>query len=217
MSFNHVAYRNRWLADPDNEFNNDHAVYGVEIHRMNGPRVWRVLGVHHLTPSENQGKHNIYVDVVGEDNQRYRGVDIPIKIAYTWIGRKANEANPDQPLDKPDNEPNGNVPLYAGMNTQVWIDGVLPSDTVFRLRSDLPEEKGPNGEIWNSFGHHSFYILFKLGSSLVVPPIDPPTDNGTSTEIQRIKAELTDFKMALQADHTINMNKLDKILKSIGG
>lgn len=215
--FDHVTYRNRWLANPDNEFNNDAAVFGVEIHRMNGGRVWKCLGVHHLTPDENRGKHNIYVDVVGEDNQRYSGEGMPITIGWTWMGRKADEANPNQPLDKPANEPNGNVVLNPGMNAQVWISDLGMSDRVFGLRSDLPEGKGPNGEIWNSYGHHSFYILFKLGASVATPPIELPPDNGTSTELQRLRSELTDFKMTLQADYVINMAKLDRIINSMGG
>ena len=191
--FDHVAYRNKWLVDRDNEFNNDAAQFGVEIHRMNGARVWRVLGVHHLTPSENQGRNNVYVDMMGPA--------IQASIGWTWIGRKADEPNPNQPLDKPISEPRGNVPLYKGMNAQVWIDSPHSSDRVFGLRTDLPDGKGPNGEIWNSFGHHSFYILFELAESIV-----PPVINDPSTQLQRVKSELFAIR-----------SQVDRLITSIGG
>jgi hypothetical protein len=189
MSSDHVNYRNRWLSDPTNPDNNDAAQYGVEIHRMNNPNVWRVLGVHHLTPSENQGKHNVYVDVVGPKNQA--------SIGWTWIGRKADEANPNKPLDKPTNEPNGNVDLYPGMNAQVWVDDLNMSDRVFGLRTDLPEGKGPNGEIWNSYGHHSYYILFSLMNNTI-----PPVINDDSAELQRVRKELSAIRVKI--DYLIN-------------
>ena len=191
--FDHMSYRLRWLADPDNPSNNDAGQFGVEIHRMNNGTTWRVLGVHHLTPSENQSKHNVYVDIVGSSHQA--------SIGWTWIGRKADEANPNKPLDKPNNEPNGNVDLYPSMNAQVWINDLNMSDRVFGLRTDLPEGKGPNGEIWNSYGHHSFYILFKLTETIMSPVI-----NDASTELQRVRKELSSLRA-----------QLDRLIESIGG
>ena len=74
MAF-HVTRRNEFLAQ-----NADEAAlpdlptkYGVTLLPAEvaaGQVYWRVIGVHHLTPEENQGKHAVYVDALDSAGER---------------------------------------------------------------------------------------------------------------------------------------------------
>ena len=128
-----------------------------------GQPYWQVTHVHHLTPQENQSRHNVFVDALDEKGQRYR--DPMLRIGWSWEGRRPDENAPPKPLDKPDNEPAGNVDLYWGQHLEVWIEGDgLPSDHVRNMHSQHPDELGPNGEVWNSLGHHSYHVVFQRAS-----------------------------------------------------
>lgn len=125
-----------------------------------GQQYWRVIGIHHLTPEENRGNHVVYVDVVDENGNRMPNQDL--HLAWGWEGQRADERVEPRRFDKPPEEPATNVEMYSGQN--VWIrvggDG-LPSDTVLNLHTKHADEPGPNGENWNSIGHHSYYVLFQ--------------------------------------------------------
>ena len=62
-------------------------------------------------------------------------------------------------MDKPIGEPMCNIPVYKGQTIAVWMGE--HSDVVIGLHTMHPDEFGPNGEKWNSAGHHSFYICFQ--------------------------------------------------------
>lgn len=212
--FDHVQYRNRWLSDPSNPFNNDAERYGVKIQPTGGEPAWRVLGVHHLTPEENMGKHNIYVDVLDSNNKRYPP-STGIGIGWDWEGRFDTQPAPKKPLDKPDNEPHGNVDIYRGMKIKVWISHTVQSDLVTGLSSDLPDELGPNGEIWNSVGHHSFYILFKLQEDGIIIP--PPVDPIDPEEIARLRGALTQTRAAWVRSRDLAVSNILYIDTILGG
>jgi len=148
-----------------------------QVEKMDAPesntgKYWELLVATHLEPWENLGRHNIYVTALDESGNRVR--DPNIKIGWTWEGRRDDEAAEPLALDKQDGEPPGNVPLYSpGMKATVWIeDRVNPSDRVVNLHTNHPDELGPNGEIWNSIGHHSFNLVFQRMDEI---PIDHPT------------------------------------------
>lgn len=121
---------------------------------------WRLIGVHHLTPEENRGGHGVYIDVVDEAGEPLR--DASLRVQWGWEGQREHEAAPPKALDKPINEPATNVDLYLGQRLWVEIAGDgLPSDRVTNLHSKHADEVGPDGELWNSVGHHSFYLVFQ--------------------------------------------------------
>ncbi len=125
-----------------------------------GGKYWRLVYVRHRTPEENQGKHNAYVTAMDENGQRVH--DDGLRIGWTWEGRKEDEPVEPKRLDKPDNEPAGNVDIYGGMHLAVWIMGDgLASDRAENLHTHHPDEPGPHGELWNSIGHHSFDLVFQ--------------------------------------------------------
>ncbi|MFN2202508.1 MAG: peptidoglycan DD-metalloendopeptidase family protein [Caldilineaceae bacterium] len=166
MSFQ-TAIRTRFLQRPtdlpSNELLDGVEQYGVVFRPAKvakGDRFWRVAGIHHLEPAENRGGHSVYVDAVDENGQRIE--DPNLRIRWGWEGQRADEASPPQKLDKRAPEPAGNVVLFLPQHTWVEIEGLgLSSDRVANLHTNHADEPAPGGELWNSRGHHSFYVLFQ--------------------------------------------------------
>ncbi len=129
-----------------------------------GEVYWRVIGVHHLTPDENQWNHNVYLEALDEAGQRIAAP--PAWVGWTWENRQPDEEARPQPLDKGAGEPAGNIPLGRGQKLAVWIAGLgqnaaEKSDRVTNLHSFHPDEKAADGQLLNSVGHHSFYVVFQ--------------------------------------------------------
>lgn len=139
--------------------------YNAIIERATSPvsgLYWRCVEVRHLSPDGNRGRHGVYVDAVDGAGQRVQNPYL--RIGWTWEGRQSSQLAPSRPLDKPDGETgHGMVDIYPGQRLSVWLaDGLRKSDTVSNLHSMHADELGPGGEIWNSYGHHSFYLKFQL-------------------------------------------------------
>ncbi|NJN84092.1 MAG: hypothetical protein HC802_18670 [Caldilineaceae bacterium] len=121
-----------------------------------GDTFWCCLGVHHLTPVENQARHNAFVDTLDESGARVN--DPNLRIGWTWEGRSGDQNAPPARLDKPASEPGGNVPIEKGMNLELWIQGDgLPSDHVVNMHTRHDDERGPGAKSGTRFGHHSYY------------------------------------------------------------
>ena len=163
--------------------------YGVIIQTADAPSgalYWKIISVRHLSPAENCGRHNLYLDVIDEAGQRVRNPDL--RVAYTWEGRRDQEAALPTPLDKPANEPAGNLDLYQGQIITAWLQGDdLPSDRVVGVHTAHPDEPAEQGNQGNMRFHHSFHVLFQRTVQDVVqagpdgttngnqPPAPPPT------------------------------------------
>lgn len=145
---------------PDTQLvrNNQADGYGVKIDEWDPAeqRPVRIAKmVRHLSPAENAGKRNVYIDVVDQNGQRDRNPKL--KVEWTWEGRKPWEAAPPVALDKPASEPMANIPLNAGQKLRVWITGDgIPCDEVYNISSDHPDEGNGNTRF-----HHSFHVTFK--------------------------------------------------------
>jgi hypothetical protein len=157
-----------------------------------GQLYWRAIGVRHLEPAENTGKHNLYAELLDEEGKRVR--DANVQLARGWEGQRPDEKSPLVRFDKGENEPATNVPIDRNQKLWVAVASDLPSDRVENLHTKHADEPGPNGELWNSIGHHSFYVVFQrtrsAGSTppIVVPPLTepaepPPVSTGSSTNI----------------------------------
>ena len=153
------------------------AAYAVRLQPAQvtpGAPYWRLIGIHHLTPDENRARHSVYVDVVDEAGARLN--DPGLRLRWGWEGQRPDEAAPPRPFDKPPSEPATNIDIYPQQQTWVEIEGDgLPSDRVANLHSKHPDETGPNGELWNSIGHHSYYVVFQR-SRAVESPVEPPSE-----------------------------------------
>ncbi|MEZ4673992.1 MAG: N-acetylmuramidase domain-containing protein [Caldilineaceae bacterium] len=167
MSFQHTTYNSTFLNQmrsvgephlPDPKF-------GVRMQPVAvaaGTPYWRIIGVHHLTPEENGSRHNAFVEVLDEQGNRVRNPNV--KIGWTWEGR--SEPDLTSPLDKRDEEPAGDVPIEKGMRLALWLTGDgMPSDRVANLHYEHDDEKTADGQTWNSFGHHSFYVVFQRATA----------------------------------------------------
>lgn len=137
--------------------------YGVSI--VSDPnRLWRVLGIHHLTPEENQGNHNVFIEMLCKqgDREGFRAIH------WTWEGRRENQPAP--PIfagQKPHNEL-VDLPLNLGMKLTVWTQG---GEVAQGFSSNHPDE----GE-GNKIGHHSFFVCFQeVGDDEPGPDPEPPT------------------------------------------
>jgi len=165
MSFDHKRYNAIFRATmvrpiPD-------AKYGVGVVALRGtiPH-WRCIGVHHLTGTENRGKHNCYLDCLDEDGKRFASGRFSLAAEGEDIHREFG-------VDKPGNEPANNFPMWRGGRYSVsMVDPELPSEVVTGLHSGHPDE-----DSGNTLFHHSFYVVFQRVAGLVVPdplPIGEP-------------------------------------------
>lgn len=177
--FDFQALNRKYLAQPAN----DAANYGASIVKAPAGDAWRCIGIYHLKPSENNRRHNVFVEVLDEQGNRTRLLPA---IKWTWWMDAPLQT---LKLDKPDNEPAADIPINPGATITLYIDGFgLPSDSVGNLRASHADE-GPNAG--NAIGHHSFYVVFQLKRSAVVtPPVEPtkpPISDGSSQD-QRLSA-----------------------------
>lgn len=145
-------------------FNNAHR-YGIRVRQLGeislplgATRYWRVIGVHHLTGTENRGNHHVYADILDEDGERINGAKLILK---------QNEAPPEfAVIDKPPHEPGTNFPMWSNTRATVAVHyDDLPSEEVCDLRTDHADE-----EVGNTWGHHSFYVVFQR------TPVSAPSD-----------------------------------------
>ena len=169
------------------------AAYGVTISRAIATgKVWRCIGAYHLTPSENRGRRNVYVDVLDESGRRIPGA----AVRWRWYD---NAPPQTKVLDKPASEPGCDIDIDKNGVYSVWMDlGGLTSDMVARIHSRHADEPGPNGENWNSVGHHSFYVCFQRQAATIIPPIDPPvvppSNAAILAQLDVVQAELAKLR-----------------------
>ena len=150
--------------------------YGVTIKQASGASVWRVTECRHLPPAENRGGQNVFVKAFDQYGVRVHG----LRVVYQ---RGNGQPLEYVPLDKPDNpameKGHGNIPIYP--NDTITL-GILGStcDIVSGIHTRHPDELGPDGETWNSRGHHSWIVAFQRGAGSVVEPVVAQSSNVTS-------------------------------------
>lgn len=186
VTFDHDAYIQTRLTAGD--VYNDAETYGINIEAV-APTApfWRIIGIRHLTGTENNGNHNVYLEMIDRHGNKIRGGNI----AWTWEGRHQNEPANPVVLDKPDREPGGNITMHAGQKVTVGVKDVLTDKAGLFHTSHADEEPG------NTWGHHSFYVLWQLTDPGItepdpnpVPTPDPPTKT-YEAELREVKDKLT--------------------------
>ena len=170
--------------------------YGVRIESViTTGACWRAVLVRHLTANENNGQHNLFVDVVDQSGNRV--FDPRLRIA--WLDHPGDTTADYSNLDKPDTpieKGDGNVPIEKAQTLTAWITGDgLPSDKVTGIHTRHADESIGG----NSWGHHSFYIKFQrtTGGDKPTDPVDPPPTDPTLADherrLQRIEALLNSW------------------------
>jgi hypothetical protein len=139
---------------------NDAVSYGVRIvdaEVQPGEWYWHLVRVHHLTPHENRGGHNLFCDVLDEKGQRLYGA----RILVWWGDNEDQKAT--LTVDKPPNE-------IAGADAALWKHQVMkaktlgfPSDAVENVGSNHPDEppEPPDTDPGNTLFHHSFLAVWQ--------------------------------------------------------
>jgi len=107
---------------PEPDVDNDAEAYEVVVVPAAvepGEMYWKCTRVHHLDQNENNGNHNVYLNVFGEDGPAWQ-----VQIQLDW------QAGGDRvKLDKPwPDEPMGNAPLWKGQIVSVAVVDELESD-----------------------------------------------------------------------------------------
>jgi hypothetical protein len=167
--FNFSQYVTRW-ANKQIPIN-DAVRYGVSIAPASvqpGQWYWKVIGVHHLTPAENSSMRNLFLETVDASVSRTRSY-----IGWKWEGQKPTEKSNPVALDKPGNEPGGNISLDFNQTVSAWVEGALPSEAVVGVHTRHADEPGGN-----TVGHHSFYVVWQLtpfGVDAPVPELPAPS------------------------------------------
>lgn len=139
---------------------NDAAKYEISVKELanitlplNAKQYWRVVGIHHLTGAENMGNHHIYADVLDGTGRRINQARL--------VMTQGNSAPQYAVVDKPANEAGTNFVMWSNTLGTVAVsypaNAPLPSESVSGIRSTHPDE-----EIGNTWGHHSFYVVFQL-------------------------------------------------------
>lgn len=153
--------------------------YGIEIwfgHQGDYPEVFRAIGVYHLAGHENNGNHNLYVDLLDKNGDRMLGE--PIEWFRTYADRWERAI-----VDKPPYEPGTNIALFGnGIAIEVKVGIGLPTDTVRGFTSWWADE-----DTGNTLGHHSFFVVFQL----VEIEADPPPDEPDPPDPPSLTPELT--------------------------
>lgn len=157
---------------------NKAASYGAGIIPAPANRAaWRCIGIYHLSPTENRGRHNVFVDVLDETGKRTNAPTI----RWTWWIDGPTQTTR---LDKPADEPACDIPLESKATVTLWVDGdSLPSDRVGNLHSRHRDEG--DGNTW---GHHSYYIVFQRQGVTVAPPVEPEPEPQPD-ELARLRKE----------------------------
>lgn len=181
--------------------------YGVSILKNAEPTAFRVIGVHHLSGTENGGKHHIYADILDENGQRINGALIKVQVG--------NNPPTYATVDKPAIEPGTNAPMWGGTQYQVSVAN-HPSDTVIGLHTGHADELGGG----NTWGHHSFYVVFQRRPVQYVPepvpPEQPPTvEQPDTTTIEQQFRILVDKVVAMDAGQKRLEQKVDDALRKL--
>jgi hypothetical protein len=149
------------LSTAPREVVNDAQSYGVAIAAATvapGRPYWQAVRIHHLTPEENGGNHNIYIDILdpalGDGSNPNGGRVNGARTRVTWDGGEQIIT-----VDKPANEPGTNFPMWKWQVCAAQVLGLpgqeLPSDRVTGLHTGHPDEASGN-----TLFHHSFHITF---------------------------------------------------------
>lgn len=158
---------------------NNTPITGDDVLSVTAINAWKCVFVHALSNEEEQGAHNVYIDLIDEGGHRLQPT-VAIAIEYGWEGMRESEKPPLAPLEKSSPEPLANIPLYRGQRLWVGVKDVIGSDIAQNFTSD-PD------------GHQSCYVVFQRQSKATAP--QKPNTISVSTDvildIERRLAELT--------------------------
>ncbi len=162
----------RLLEKPDNPLFDD-----WNITPTSAIDKWCCVYARKLSDAENEGSHNVYVDVLDINGQRIAHPNVTV--SFGWAGSTTQTTV----FEKPEWEPGANFMLTAGENA--WCAIGNDSDIV-------------NG-LFGEAGHTSYYIVFQRQSTgEVTAPHQPEMVTVPVSLINDIKAKLQSLQEAVQ-------------------
>lgn len=190
MAFDYKRYVDKFVQNCNNGFpptNNSVASITIPIH--DAKKCFAIIGIHKLTPDENVGKHNLFMEVLDENGKRIHDS----VIRWGWEGQKVSEVARPVILDKPNNEPAGNIPIWGTQTIWAEVSHLnYPSDRVSNIHTRLPDE----GQ-GNTYGHYSYLVVWMLVDEEIDDIPDDPDDEEVNEIIKKLTKENTELKSKL--------------------
>ena len=187
QSENEFAHLIKMYLESDEVINNAKE-YGVAIEKAKveqGQEYWSIIGIHHLSPEQNNMRQHLYLEALDEQGNRTL-----VRMPWEWKGMSPEERPNPIVTNKPPNE-TSNLVLQANFESvSVSVEG-LPSDKVTGVHSRHPDE-----EDGNRIGHHSFYVAFQKRiageqpTPVPIPEPEPPPEPEPDCEIEMTDATL---------------------------
>ncbi len=143
------------------QVSNDAESFDIQVQTFENS-IWKVIGVHHLSPAENKSMHHLYVDILDKHGRKY-ATDV-------WLRFQAEGQEPFIQKASSVNRPAGTFPLMGFTAIAISIAGtslnsVDASEQVMNIHTGHPDDGNDSG---NSFAHHSFFVVF-MATSLHLP------------------------------------------------
>jgi hypothetical protein len=134
------------------EVDNDAGAFGVEVQPVPEAVYFKVVRVHHLTPQENHGMQNLFLDVLDEDGKRLNGATVNVRAS-------SGQLLPVR-IDKPAHEPGGNLPMFLG--TIYAVEGVVIDGKPVLCQGVTGfHTNHPSDGSGNDTGRHSFLVVLR--------------------------------------------------------
>ena len=167
--------------------------YGISIFKAPPGPAFRVVGIHHLSGKENGGNHHIFADILDEHGHRIEGAVMRIQV---------DDAPPTYAIvDKPANEPGTNAPMWARQQYKAKVAYVEQSDMVIGLHTGHPDEPGGG----NTWGHHSFYIVWMYDPRGAAPEPDEPKEQ-PPVDVTPVEPPIDDQALKLIVDSLVSID-----------
>ena len=195
-----------------------------ESHKLSPPRIlpvkdlqpgqyyWKIMDVYHLSGAENGGKHNLYLEMVAASGERIRNRHIE----WGWLGQHTGQYAHPVYLDKPWNEPGGNIALH---NMHVWavpqgVGGVHePAEGIDGIHA-----KFPGREPGNTWGHQSFLVVWQYTEFAPIAPDpepEPDPEPGEGPVSREVYNELLNDYWSLMDSYEAEYQKNKQLKKTI--
>lgn len=168
--------REQYAGNPNRVITGNYNGAFIENYQGTG-KYWRTVLFHRLPPSLSN--HHLQVDLLSRDGSVYRNPNNPPMLMFGWrdMNQEELERNKRWPaiLDKPFDEPAGNVPIYANMYVWAYVarmeDGVVVGELSDTIRDVNTSYIVPSYNLY----HHSYYwVLQEWDEEMTPPPAEPP-------------------------------------------
>lgn len=189
---NVFEWRQLYVDNPLDGFDAVKEMFGINIEpvdpelALEAGGYFKIVGVRHLLPQENGGNHHLFMDILDERGEQLRF----LSVSWDWEGRYEGQRHDPVFLDKPTNEPSGNIPI--GSKQIIWAQPLTaaPAERIDHVHTQVATADGSN-----TLYHHSFYVLW-----MFVPYVEEPDPDPDPEPIPDDCEELREYCKTLEAE-----------------